>query len=461
MEQKMIQNINSDTIVAIATPRGVGGIAVIRVSGNDAIKIVNTAWSGINLEKAKSHTAHLGYIHDSNDRIIDQVVITLFHAPKSYTGENTVEISCHGSVWIQKELINELIRRGCRPASGGEFSQRAFINGRMDLAEAEAVADLIASSSRAAHRIAMSQMRGEFSNKLSTLRQQLLNFVSLIELELDFSEEEVEFADRQQLILLAEDVKETVDNLAQSFSIGSSIKDGIPVAIAGVTNVGKSTLLNRLLHEDKAIVSDIHGTTRDVVEDTIEIDGILFRFIDTAGLRKTDDIVENLGIERTEKKIRDASLILWVIDPTADLQHQISHLMRTKQEITEQQKIVVLINKSDISDIDHNYLKDYEIINISAKTGDGMKSLETFLSKTYAEETEKHDVIITNARHYQALIKASETIARAIDGLNYGLPGDLVSQDIRECMHYLGEITGDISTDDLLGNIFANFCIGK
>lgn len=461
MEQTLKQYINSDTIVAIATPRGVGGIAVIRVSGKDAVKITNSVWRGVNLESVDSHTAHLGYIIDSENRIIDQVVATIFRAPKSYTGENVVEISCHGSLWIQKELINELVRRGCRPANGGEFSQRAFINGRMDLTKAEAVADLIASSSRAAHRIAMSQMRGDFSNKLSTLRQQLLNFVSLIELELDFSEEEVEFADRQQLISLACDVKTTVDNLANSFSIGTSIKDGIPVAIAGVTNVGKSTLLNRLLHEDKAIVSDIHGTTRDVVEDTIEIEGILFRFIDTAGLRKTDDIVENLGIERTEKKIKDASLILWLIDPTADLPHQISHLMRIKDGIAEQQKIIVLVNKSDISHIDNNQLKDYETINISAKTGDGMKSLEAFLSKTYAEETEKHDVIITNARHYQVLIKASETIARAIDGLNYGLPGDLVSQDIRECMHYLAEITGDISTDDLLGNIFANFCIGK
>lgn len=457
----MINNVLSDTIVAISTPKGVGGIAVIRISGTDAIKIINSSWKGIDLEKVETHTAHLGYVIGKDNEVIDQVVATIFRAPKSFTGENVVEISCHGSSWIQKEMINELVRRGARPATRGEFSQRAFINGKMDLAEIEAVADLIVSSSRAAHKIAISQMRGDFSNKLSELRQQLLNFVSLIELELDFSEEEVEFADRQQLTDLAINVKNIVDNLANSFSIGSSIKDGIPVAIAGVTNVGKSTLLNRLLHEEKAIVSDVHGTTRDFVEDTIEINGILFRFIDTAGLRETSDIVENIGIQRAEKKIKDASLLLWIIDPSADLNSQIERLANARKTLTEEQRMIVIVNKKDVASINLNLLEDYDVIEISAKTGEGIDTLEHRLIATYETETEKHDIIITNARHYQALIKASETLERVLEGLNIGLPGDLISQDIRECMHYLGEITGQISTDDLLGNIFANFCIGK
>lgn len=450
-----------DTIAAIATPHGIGAIALIRISGRKAIEIVNSAWKGTSLITAKSHTAHLGYIVNASGQTIDQVVATIYRNPKSFTGEDTIEIACHGSLWIQKELLNELIRRGCRPAKGGEFSQRAFINGKIDLAEAEGIADLIASSSQAAHRVAISQMKGEFSAKLSSLRTQLLNFVSLIELELDFAEEEVEFADRTQLITLANDVKTIVDNLADSFSIGTTLKKGIPVAIAGVTNVGKSTLLNRLLHEEKAIVSNIHGTTRDFVEDTTEINGILFRFIDTAGLRDTTDIVENIGIERATQKIKDAAYILWLIDPIADLAPQISRLNATAAGLLQNQKILVIINKSDIATADFQQLKKYETIQISAKTGEGIKTLETHLSHTFAQETQKHDIIITNARHYQALIKASETLQRAILGLTDGLPGDLVSQDIRECMHHLGEITGEISTDDLLGNIFANFCIGK
>ena len=457
----MINNILSDTIVAISTPKGVGGIAVIRISGSEAISIVNSSWKGVNLENAESHTAHLGYILDSGNQVIDQVVATIYKAPKSFTGENVVEIACHGSSWIQKELINEFARRGARPATRGEFSQRAFINGKMDLAEIEAVADLIASSSRAAHKIAISQMRGDFSNKLSELRQQLLNFVSLIELELDFSEEEVEFADRQQLTNLANDVRTIVNNLANSFSIGSSIKDGIPVAIAGVTNVGKSTLLNRLLHEEKAIVSDVHGTTRDFVEDTMEINGILFRFIDTAGLRETSDIVENIGIQRAEKKIKDAALLLWIIDPSAELEPQIERLKNARQELTDEQRMIVIVNKKDVATIDLQHLSGFDVIEISAKTGQGIDMLESKIVGIYENEADKHDIIITNARHYQALTKASETLDRVVDGLDMGLPGDLISQDIRECMHYLGEITGEISTDDLLGNIFANFCIGK
>lgn len=457
MEQtKLTQH---DTIVAVSTPNGSGGIAVIRVSGKDAIEIVNSAWKGKNLLAVDSHTAHLGRIVNIDNEIIDEVVATVFRSPNSFTGENTIEISCHGSKWIQRELVNELIRRGCRSALGGEFSQRAFINGKIDLAEAEGIADLIASSSRAAHRIAISQMKGDFSKKLLELRQQLLNFVSLIELELDFSEEDVEFADRTHLTDLAQEIKSILDSLARSFSIGSAIKSGIPIALVGATNVGKSTLLNRLLNEDKAIVSDVHGTTRDVIEDTIEIEGILFRIIDTAGLRETADIVENLGIERTRNKISNASLILWIIDPTNNPEEQIRQMNQYRGKLLSDQRLITVINKSDTLTNSHDLLD--EAVTISAKTGDGIEKLITAITSGYTSKVSEHDIIITNARHYDALLHASESIERAIQGLQSGISGDFVSQDIRETMHYLGEITGTISTDDLLGNIFANFCIGK
>ena len=457
----MIHISTNDTIAAIATAPGMGGIAVIRVSGKDAVAIVSTIWKGKDLTTLISHTAHLGHIVSDTGDIIDQVVVTLYRAPRSFTGEDVVEIAAHGSTWIQNEIINELVRHGCRPARGGEFSQRAFLNGKVDLAEAEGIADLIASSSRAAHRIAMSQMKGEFSSKLSTLRGQLLNFVSLLELELDFSEEEVEFADRTQLISLATEIKTIVDNLADSFSIGASIKEGIPIAIAGVTNVGKSTLLNRLLRDDKAIVSDVHGTTRDFVEDTMQINGILFRFIDTAGLRDTDDIVENIGIQRAEKKIKDASLILWVIDPTSDIAPQLERLNAADSQLSEHQQLIVIVNKADVATLDHSLLARHDVIHLSAKTGQGITDLESKLTDIFRTQTDRHDIIVTNARHYQALLSASEALSRALDALNINLPGDLVSQDIRQAMYHLGEITGEISTDDLLGNIFANFCIGK
>ncbi len=457
MEQ--IKLTQQDTIVAVSTPNGSGGIAVIRVSGKDAIEIVNSAWKGKNLIAVGSHTAHLGRIVNIDNEIIDEVVATVFRSPNSFTGENTIEISCHGSQWIQRELVNELVRRGCRPALGGEFSQRAFINGKIDLAEAEGIADLIASSSRAAHRIAISQMKGDFSKKLSGLRQQLLNFVSLIELELDFAEEDVEFADRTHLTDLAQKIKSILDSLARSFSIGSAIKSGIPIALVGATNVGKSTLLNRLLNEDKAIVSNVHGTTRDVIEDTIEIEGILFRIIDTAGLRETADIVENLGIERTRNKISNASLILWIIDPTNNPEEQIRQMNQYRDKLSCDQRLITVINKSDT--LTNSYGLIDEAITISAKTGNGIEKLITAITSGYTSKVSEHDIIITNARHYNALIHASESIERAIQGLQSGISGDFISQDIRETMHYLGEITGTISTDDLLGNIFANFCIGK
>lgn len=450
--------ISEDTIIAVSTPKGCGGIAVIRISGDKAVEIADSAWKGKRLADMASHSAHLGKILNSNGEIIDEVVATIFRAPNSFTGEDTIEISCHGSLWIQRELVNEFIRRGCRPARGGEFSQRAFINGRIDLTKAEAIADLIAASSRSAHRIAMNQMRGDFSNKLSDLRRQLLDFVSLIELELDFSEEDVEFADRSNLIALSSNIKETLDTLSGSFAVGSAIKDGVPVAIVGATNVGKSTLLNRLLHEEKAIVSDIHGTTRDIVEDTIEIEGILFRFIDTAGIRQTDDVVENLGIQRTHDRIKKAEIVVWIIDPTENLPLQLSNL--DQQQLRPEQNLIIVVNKHDIyPDI---AIDSYpNAIHISAKTGYGVDKLITSLTSSYSQHTAQNDVIITNARHYDALCKASQAIGRCINALSDGISGDFIAQDIRECMHYLAEITGEISTDDLLGNIFANFCIGK
>lgn len=453
--------LNSGTIAAISTPKGVGGIAVIRISGENAINIVNNCWKGKSLVDADSHTAHLGQIVDSDRNTIDQVVATIYKAPHSFTGENTVEISCHGSSWIQQQIINILVENGCSPALAGEFSQRAFINRKIDLTQAEAIADLIASSSRAAHKIAINQMKGNFSNRLNQLRNDLLNFASLIELELDFSEEDVEFANRDNLTFLAKEIKQTVDSLASTFAIGNALKKGIPVAIAGATNVGKSTLLNALLQEEKAIVSDIHGTTRDVVEDTIEIDGILFRFIDTAGIRKTSDVVENLGIERTLKRINTASLIMWVIDPTVDTDTQINQLLKYKSSLTDEQKLLVIQNKKDLCDKKIEIDSDIESITISAKTGYGIDTLIQTLTKTYAVESSEQDIIITNARHYSALNSASRSLERVLQGLNDNISSDFIAQDIRETIHHLSEITGEISTDDLLGNIFSHFCIGK
>lgn len=465
-------NLLEDTICAISTAPGVGGIAVIRVSGKQATECVGQCWEGASIVSMASHTAHLGRITDSDGSILDEVVLTIFRGPRSFTGEDVIEIACHGSTWIQQQIINMLIKCGCRQAEGGEFTRRAFSNGRMDLSQAEAVADLIASSSRASHRIALNQMRGAFSRELSALREKLLEFVSLIELELDFTEEDVEFADRTKLLDLASHIKDTVDSLANSFSMGNAIKNGIPCAIVGETNAGKSTLLNHLLRDDRALVSDIHGTTRDVIEDTITIGGTLFRFIDTAGIRETDDTIESMGIERTFKKLNEAQLVLWVIDANSD-QDKIQELSERILEDTADKSLIAIINKIDtLSEEKRHEAESFlqKIIGtrgtvacISAKNNLGLDSLEQMLVKQAAlpETGDTNQVIVTNARHYGALLHASEAITRAIDGLSIGISGDFVSQDIRECMHYLGEITGEISTDDLLGNIFANFCIGK
>ena len=464
--------MNTDsTICAISTAAGTGGIAVIRVSGKDAIDITSKVWQGKPIGQMPSHTAHLGRILGPDGYVVDEVVLTLFRSPRSFTGDDTIEISCHGSVWIQQQIINLLIAAGCRMATGGEFTQRAFLNGRLDLSQAEAIADLIASSSQAAHRIAFSQMRGQFSHRLAQLREQLLEFVSLMELELDFSEEEVEFADRSRLLALATDIHTEISRLEQSFAVGNAIKNGIPVAIVGETNVGKSTLLNTLLHDDRALVSDIHGTTRDVIEDTIVIAGTLFRLIDTAGIRTTSDVVESMGIERTFRKLDQASIVLWLIDataPTVDIHTTFTRIANATADTT---CIVPIINKTDLAtanqlsaaaDAIASHLPQAQSLQISAKSAIGIDTLQQRICALAAlPQNDANEVIVTNARHYAALRSARQAIERAIDGLRNGLSGDFVSQDIRETMHYLGEITGEITPNDILGTIFSHFCIGK
>lgn len=468
---------NNDTICAISTAHGVGGIAVIRVSGADAINVVAKSWQGAEIATMKSHTAHLGRIIDTQGAILDEVVITLFRNPNSFTGEDVVEIACHGSLWIQQQIIHLLINNGCRTATGGEFTQRAFLNGKLDLSQAEAIADVIASSSAASHRIAISQMRGGFSRELRALREQLLDFVALMELELDFSEEEVEFADRAQLINLAEGISCKISRLAKSFSVGNAIKNGIPVAIVGETNAGKSTLLNNLLNEDKAIVSDIHGTTRDVIEDTINISGVAFRFIDTAGIRETTDTIESIGIERTYQKIEQANIILWIIDAATPIA-QIAQISPEILSRANGKELAILVNKSDIlttqeqdkirtalSQIISNaeeVSSSAQIMFISAKESIGIEQIESYLiEKAHIPSNTNSDIIVTNTRHYEALTRALEAIDRALEGLQANISGDFISQDIRETMHYLGEITGEISHTDILQTIFSRFCIGK
>ena len=464
--------MTDDTICAISTPAGVGGIAVARVSGKDAIMLVDKVWKGKSLANAESHTAHLGTIVDENNQAIDQAVATVFRGPRSFTGEDVVEIAVHGSRWVQRELINLLVRTGCRIADAGEFTRRAFANGRMDLAEAEAVADVIASTSRAAHRIAMSQMRGDFSRKLTHLHDQLLDLASLLELELDFSEEEGELGSREKLLDIAREIHTIVTRLASTFATGAAIKDGIPVAIVGETNAGKSTLLNQLLHEDRAIVSDIHGTTRDTIEDTIEIGDTLFRFIDTAGLRQTDDTIEALGIQRTLQKITDARIVLWVIDSTAGSEAISRAAEQITPKLTDEQHLIIAINKTDHPDADISATTallgsitdnvSAIIVNISARQGHNLDSLENALIKASGTDQIPEDqIMVTNARHYQALTLAADSIARAIDALTAGISGDFIAQDIRETLHHLGEITGNITSQDILTTIFSRFCIGK
>lgn len=461
-----------DTICAISTPPGIGGIAVARVSGPDAFGIVSRIWRGCDIETAATHTAHLGEIIDpaDNGSSLDQALITLFRAPRSFTGENVVEISVHGSTWIQSELLRLLIDAGARMAQPGEFSRRAFASGKMDLAETEAVADLIASNSRASHRLAINQMRGNFSRKLRELRETLLSLCALLELELDFSEEDVEFASRHQLLDLANDIDSSVSRLVDSFATGSAIKEGIPVAIIGNTNAGKSTLLNLILGDNRAIVSDIHGTTRDTIEDTVTIKGAVFRIIDTAGLRKTSDPIESLGIDRTLSKARSARIIVWVIDPATPAEKLAETAATVTQTATadgESTPVIAAINKSDLR-LDTTAAEaaaksiGAEICHISAADGSGLPTLLNLIhDRSGAARATENEVLVTNARHYQALVDARQSIRHVIQGLNQSLSGDLIAQDLREIIHHLGTITGSITTPEILQTVFTRFCIGK
>ena len=464
----MIDTLNQDTICAISTPQGMGGIAIVRVSGIKAFDIVQSRWQGKPLSQCDSHTAHLGRIVNSRGNLLDEVVVTLFRAPRSFTGEDIVEIACHGSVWIQQQLVATLIDAGCRAATGGEFTRRAFANGRLDLSQAEAVADVIAAQSEASHRLAMNQMRGSFSRQLNDLRERLLHFVSLMELELDFSEEDVTFADRASIIGLAQEILDVIGQLASSYQAGNVIKNGLPVAIIGQTNAGKSTLLNALLHDDRALVSNIQGTTRDIIEDTITIAGTLFRFIDTAGLRDTSDTIERMGIERSWSSIERARIVLWVIDPTAPTA-EIEQLAAQIVPRCEGKQLIAVVNKADIDThnnpqpiLDATLPHNARTIHISALNGHDISALEQLIVDTAALPTVgQNTIIVTNARHYQALTRAHTALDRALQSLHSGTPGDLISQDIRETIHHLGEITGEITTQDILTTIFTHFCIGK
>ncbi len=489
------------TICAISTPHGIGGIAVIRVSGDEAISIANRLWKGKDLEQTPSHTAHLGVLVDpANGERLDEAVATVFRAPASFTGEDVVELSVHGSQWIQNELVNMLIRNGCQLAEPGEFTRRAFANGKLDLAEAEAVADVIAATSRASNRLAQQQMRGQFSAQLGTLHDSMLELASLLELELDFSEEDVEFADRRKLLDIAETTLRTVDSLAASFATGDAIRRGVPTAIVGAPNAGKSSVLNQLIGDDRAIVSDIPGTTRDTIEDTADLGGITFRFIDTAGLRRTSDTIENLGIERSMAAIRRARIVLWVIDArwAAEKPEELGTIAATiVRELPDDARAVAVLNKTDLigneeqlqSLIDSTLTAIAPIstlVAISAATQPGVPALRTLLPSlfsptpninvrpkdgqtatasngvlTQALLNDDQTVIVTNARHYQTLLAASASLQRVIGGLRANLSGDLVAQDVRETLHHLSSITGTITTPDILATIFSRFCIGK
>ena len=461
----------SDTICAIATAPG-GAIGVIRVSGPEAIELTSRVFrpvSGLPFMERKPYTLTFGSIHSAEGEVIDEVLVSLFRAPYSYTGEDSVEISCHGSSYILGRVMQRLIEEGCRTAMPGEYTQRAFLNGKMDLSQAEAVADLIASTSAATHRMAMNQMRGGFSQELSILRDKLLHLTSLMELELDFSDhEELEFADRTELRGIADEIERVISRLADSFSVGNALKNGVPVAIVGETNAGKSTLLNALLHEERAIVSDVHGTTRDVIEDTITLGGILFRFIDTAGIRQTTDVVESIGIERTFRKLEQADIVLWMIDATCP--EEAGRLKEQLLPLCTDKHLILLFNKSDLLTVgqQEELLRQFADVDaphlfISAKQGLCLDTLEELIVKVAdMPEVSQNDLIVTNVRHYEALTHALTAIHRVQEGLDMQLSGDFVSQDLRECINHLAEIVGGaFDVEDVLGNIFKNFCIGK
>lgn len=462
--------IPQETIVALATPSGAGAIAIIRLSGKDAITIAAEVFqsvSGKDITKQKTHTIHLGHIAD-NGKVYDQVLLSIFKGPNSYTGENVIEISCHGSTFIQQQIIQLLLRKGAKMAQAGEFTLRAFLNGKLDLSQAEAVADLIASDNEASHQIAMQQMRGGFSNEIAKLREELLNFASLIELELDFAEEDVEFADRTQFYDLLERIEFVLKRLIDSFAVGNVIKNGIPVAIVGEPNVGKSTLLNALLNEERAIVSDIAGTTRDTIEDELVINGIGFRFIDTAGIRETKDVVESIGIQKTFEKIEQAQVVLFLVDSTELTLESLEGLKVEVEKIKNkypQKALLTIFNKKD--KLDESLLRNLESqiensIFISAKQKVGIEELKNeLMSFVNTGALRNNETIVTNTRHYDSLLKALEEVQKVKWGLDSGLSSDLMAIDIRSALHYFGEITGEVTNDELLGNIFANFCIGK
>ena len=474
MSNKISSNfaLGEECICAISTPPGTGAIAIIRITGEDAIKIVDKIFEPTSKGKKiifqTANTVQLGTIKDA----VDQVLVSVFHAPHSFTGENVVEIACHGSQYIQQQIVQLLISNGCRLAMPGEFTQRAFLNGKMDLSQAEAVADLISSQTEAANRMAMTQMRGGFSSELAKLRKKMLWFISMIELELDFSEEEVEFADRNQLKTLTDEIIAHITKLIDSFSLGNAIKNGIQVAIIGNTNTGKSTLLNRLLNEERAIVSDIHGTTRDAIEETVNIKGIMFRFIDTAGIRTTTDKIENLGISITYNKIKQASVLLLVAEITDEdikIRNSVDEILKNID--LQRQKLILLLNKIDLanySQIDERIAKlklsipERDIIPISAKNNENIDLLiSNLLFSMNTNAISANETIVSNVRHYEALTNALESLKRVQTGIISDISGDFLAQDIREALYFIGGITGDITNDEILGNIFKNFCIGK
>ncbi len=469
--------IPQETIVALATPSGAGAIAIIRLSGKDAITIAADVFqsvSGKDITKQKTHTIHLGHIVDPSTssgqagKVYDQVLLSIFKGPNSYTGENVIEISCHGSTFIQQQIIQLLLRRGAKMAQAGEFTLRAFLNGKLDLSQAEAVADLIASDNEASHQIAMQQMRGGFSNEIAKLREELLNFASLIELELDFAEEDVEFADRTQFHELLDRIEFVLKRLIDSFAVGNVIKNGIPVAIVGEPNVGKSTLLNALLNEERAIVSDIAGTTRDTIEDELVINGIGFRFIDTAGIRETQDHVESIGIQKTFEKIEQAQVVMFLVDSTELTMESLERLKVEVEKIRNkypQKALLTIFNKKD--KLDESLLINLKSqiensIFISAKQKVGIEELKNeLMSFVNTGALRNNETIVTNTRHYDSLLKALEEIQKVKWGLDSGISSDLMAIDIRSALYFFGEITGEVTNDELLGNIFANFCIGK
>ncbi len=458
---------NEDTICAIATTAGRSAIAVIRISGKDSLQIAKKIFKPKkgSMENIKSHHLYYGVVYE-NDTIIDDVLLSYFKSPYSYTGEESIEISCHGSTYIQQKIIELLINNGARPAKAGEFTMRAFLNGKLDLSQAEAVADLIASHSKTSHSIAINQMRGGFSSKIKELREQLLNFASLIELELDFSEEDVEFADRNEMIKLINNLEVEVQSLINSFATGNVLKHGIPIAIIGKPNVGKSTLLNSLLNEERAIVSEIPGTTRDTIEDIISIDGVTFRLIDTAGLRNSKDEIENIGIEKTYQKVEQASLILYVVDisqTTVDeIKEEVTELLKITGDTNK--RIIIVANKTDLlfqTPSHFNELLEMEIIFISAKRKENINLISDALLKSVQTESINDTTIVSNIRHYEALHNTLQSLIQIKEGFEKGISGDLIAIDIRKALYHLGEITGQVASDEILRNIFSNFCIGK